>query len=91
MAVASASPGTSPAPGAGTLIGASGAPVDASTVASVVDPPIAGSSDSFLESLVVPGLLIGVPAIVIIGILIAQLAVGAAWLPVIRRWLHRRV
>jgi hypothetical protein len=44
-----------------------------------------------LEDLVVPGLLLGVPLILIIGILIAQLAVGAAWLPVIRRWLHRRV
>jgi hypothetical protein len=38
-----------------------------------------------------PGPLIGVPAILVIVALFAQLAVGAAWLPVIRRWLHRRV
>jgi hypothetical protein len=39
----------------------------------------------------VPGLLVGVPTIILLWILAAQLAVGAAWLPVIRRWLHRRV
>ncbi len=44
-----------------------------------------------LDGIVLPGLLIGVPAILVIGALLAQIAVGAAWLPVIRRWLHRRV
>jgi hypothetical protein len=39
----------------------------------------------------VPGLIVGVPAIIILGIIAAQLAVGAAWMPVIRRWLNRRV
>jgi hypothetical protein len=36
-------------------------------------------------------LLIGVPTILVLAALAAQLAVGAAWLPVIRRWLNRRV
>jgi len=43
------------------------------------------------DSLVVPGLIVGVPVIIILGIIAAQLAVGAAWMPVIRRWLNRRV
>ncbi|HSL75800.1 MAG TPA: hypothetical protein VK867_02575 [Candidatus Limnocylindrales bacterium] len=43
-----------------------------------------------LDGIVLPGLLIGVPAVLVIAAVIAQLAVGAAWLPVIRRWLHRR-
>jgi hypothetical protein len=46
---------------------------------------------SFVDGFVLPGLMIGVPAILILGILAAQFAVGAAWLPVVRRWLHRRV
>jgi hypothetical protein len=73
------------------LSGASAVPVDASTGPSAVDAPIVGSSGSSLESLVVPGLILGIPAILVLGILAAQLAVGVAWLPVIRRWLGRRL
>ena len=73
--------GASPGPD----IGASPPPVNAG------GPAVDGGADSFLEGLVVPGLLVGVPTIILLGILAAQLAVGAAWLPVIRRWLHRRV
>jgi hypothetical protein len=53
-----------------------------------VVPTIGGSG---FGSLFLPGLLIGVPTFIVLGILIAQLAVGAAWLPIIRRWLNRRV
>jgi hypothetical protein len=35
---------------------------------------------------VVPGLLLGIPALVLALILGIQLVGGAAWLPVIRRW-----
>ena len=95
-ALAGASPGASPGGGAGpspgTLSGASAVPVDASTGPSAVDAPIVGSgSGSSLGSLVVPGLILGIPAILVLGILAAQLAVGVAWLPVIRRWLGRRL
>ena len=66
--------------------------------ASVSDPvpaveaaPAAEAAADPLGGIVLPGLLIGVPTILVIAALAAQLAVGAAWLPVIRRWLHRRV
>jgi len=35
--------------------------------------------------------LVGVPIVILFAILVTQLAVGAAWVPVIRRWLNRRV
>jgi hypothetical protein len=63
---------------------ASGAP-EGPLVPTVVD------RGSPFDSFVVPGLIVGVPVIIILGILLAQLAVGAAWMPVIRRWLNRRV
>ena len=50
-----------------------------------------GVGSSPFDTFVLPGLLVGVPAILLLGILAAQVAVGAAWLPVIRRWLNRRV
>jgi len=50
-----------------------------------------GEGTSPFDTFVLPGLLVGVPAILLLGILAAQVAVGAAWLPVIRRWLNRRV
>jgi hypothetical protein len=85
-----ASAGASGAPvGAGPIGGSSGPDVGASA------DPGEGTSPTFggqgLGSLVLPGLLIGVPTIIVLGMVAAQLAVGAAWLPVIRRWLNRRV
>jgi hypothetical protein len=82
--------------------GASGGPVGAGPVGGSAGPDVAASADpgegtsptfggQGFGSLVLPGLLIGVPTIIVLGILAAQLAVGAAWLPVIRRWLNRRV
>jgi len=53
--------------------------------------PVIVDSGSLFDTLGLPGLIVGIPAIIIIGILVAQLVVGAAWLPVIRRWLNRRV
>jgi hypothetical protein len=63
---------------------------DPSPAAADADPPHEATVGP-LDGIVLPGLLIGVPAILVIAALAAQLAVGAAWLPVIRRWLHRRV
>jgi hypothetical protein len=50
-----------------------------------------GEGGSPFDTFVLPGLLVGVPAIILLTILAAQVAIGAAWLPVIRRWLHSRV
>jgi hypothetical protein len=43
------------------------------------------------DALVVPGLAVGIPLAVIVLILVAQVAAGLAWLPIIRRWRNRRV
>ena len=72
-----------------------GAPVASSPIAASAPPegpvsPTVGGGGSPLDSFLVPGLIVGVPAIIILGIIAAQLAVGAAWMPVIRRWLNRR-
>jgi len=40
---------------------------------------------------VIPGLIVGAPLAVVILVVILQLAGGAAWLPLVRRWLGRRV
>ncbi|HTG40294.1 MAG TPA: hypothetical protein VK697_01650 [Methylomirabilota bacterium] len=37
----------------------------------------------------IPGLIVGVPLAVVILVVILQLAGGAAWLPLVRRWLGR--
>lgn len=76
-------PGGGPVGGVG-VPGASDAP-------SQVVSTTPGEGSSPFDSFVLPGLLVGVPAILLLGILAAQAAVGAAWLPVIRRWLNRRV
>jgi hypothetical protein len=95
------SPSPSPAPslvgggpvGSPTTIGAPvvGQPVVASGVPERPGTPTVVDRGSPFDSFVVPGLIVGVPAIIILGILLAQLAVGAAWMPVIKRWLNRRV
>jgi hypothetical protein len=68
-----------------------GQPVVASGVPEEPLSPTIVDRGSPFDSFVVPGLILGVPAIIILAILAAQLAVGAAWMPVIRRWLNRRV
>jgi hypothetical protein len=50
--------------------------------------PAAGPSP--LE-FVIPGLIAGVPIAIVAIAVFLQFAGGAAWLPVIRRWLHRRL
>ena len=78
-------------PGA-LLIDASGNPgTVASTSPGDGSVPLDGDAAPFVDGFIVPGLLIGIPALVLVAILAAQLAVGAAWLPVIRRWRNRRV
>ena len=93
---ASASPsisvfGAGPIGSAGTI----GVPPQTGPGAASVDPgtvtPTVGIGGSFFDEITLPGLVLGVPAIILIGILATQVAVGAAWLPVIRRWLNRRV
>jgi hypothetical protein len=37
----------------------------------------------------VPGLLVGVPAFLLIAIVALQVAGGVAWLPLVRRWASR--
>jgi hypothetical protein len=106
-ATAQPSPSTTPSPsrsaapsiagggpvGSATAIGAPvvGGPVVASGVPEGPGSPTVVDRGSPFDSFVIPGLIVGVPIIIILGILAAQLAVGAAWMPVIRRWLNRRV
>jgi hypothetical protein len=85
--------------GAGGRIGPGPTAVEPRAGGNALDPsPVAADPDlpdgvaaGPLDGIVLPGLLIGVPTILVLAALVAQLAVGAAWLPVIRRWLHRRV
>ena len=53
------------------------------------DPGVPGSGG--LGALVLPLLIAGVPALLIIAILLAQAAGGVTWLTLARRWLNRRV
>ena len=70
---------------------ASAAPAaNASVAPGVPEQPVVESHGSLFDALALPG-LVGIPVIILLGILAAQVAVGAAWLPVIRRWLNRRV
>lgn len=95
----------SPAAASATSLPGAGGPIGSGTTASEAGPEDDASGRSPvpadpgqpsdvaagpLDGIVLPGLLIGVPAVLVIAAVIAQLAVGAAWLPVIRRWLHRR-
>lgn len=77
---------------AGSLVAASGGLGEAASAGprEVVSTAPDGARSPF-ETFVLPGLIVGVPAMLLLGILAAQVAIGAAWLPVIRRWLNRRV
>jgi hypothetical protein len=98
---ASPTPSPTPLPGGGGPARFLGEPVTFGSApptaaarpspALVADHTPSDDAPSRVDAIILPGLLIGVPAILVIAALIAQLAVGAAWLPVIRRWLHRRV
>jgi hypothetical protein len=54
----------------------------------LTDGPSAAAIPSIGE-LIVPGLLVGIPLLTLLLILAGQVGVGAAWLPVVRRWLTR--
>jgi hypothetical protein len=77
-------------PGAGP-ISASASPIAAQPSSPVdVSAPEAGGLGALFDALAFPA-LVGVPIVILFAILVTQLAVGAAWMPVIRRWLNRRV
>jgi hypothetical protein len=48
--------------------------------------PVPPSTESPFFGFVLPGLLVGIPAFMLLLILGIQVVGGAAWLPVIRRW-----
>jgi hypothetical protein len=83
---ASAAP---PLPGSSGSTPAAGGTVDQSP------PPGASGSDgqplppSPLEQFLVPGLLVAVPAFLLIAIIALQVAGGVVWLPLVRRWVGR--
>ena len=54
----------------------------------LTDGPSAAAIPS-IGQLIVPGLLVGIPLLTLLLILAGQIGVGAAWLPVVRRWLTR--
>lgn len=91
---------TQPLPAGSTtpsLVPAAG-PVSASASPTAAQPsspvdvgaPDGGGLGALFDALAVPA-LVGVPIVILFAILATQLAVGAAWVPVIRRWLNRRV
>jgi hypothetical protein len=49
----------------------------------------AGASDQSPMEFLVPGLVAGIPIAVVAFVVFLQVAGGAAWLPVVRRWLDR--
>ena len=49
----------------------------------------AGATDRSPLEFVVPGLVAGIPIVVVAFVVFLQVAGGAAWLPVVRRWLDR--
>jgi hypothetical protein len=69
---------------AGASAGAGGAPGS-------VQEPTAGDQGGSPFSFALPLLIAGIPLVIILLIVIAQVAGGAVWLPVIRRWLNRRL
>ena len=87
-AVGPSSPGPLLDPGssavAGASAGAGGAPGS-------VQEPTAGDQGGSPFSFALPLLIAGIPLVIILLIVIAQVAGGAVWLPVIRRWLNRRL
>jgi hypothetical protein len=98
----SSSPSASPTPGIGATARPRPAPIiegpspttsPAGTVAAGGLPPSAEPRESrtsqapSIGEVVVPALAVGVPAILVVVLLIIQLGIGAAWLPVARRML----
>ena len=87
-AVGPSSPGPLLDPGssavAGASAGAGGAPGSA-------QEPTTGDQGGSPFSFALPLLIAGIPLVIILLIVIAQVAGGAVWLPVIRRWLNRRL
>jgi hypothetical protein len=82
------SPGLSVQPGSSALAGPSAA---AGGAPGSVDDPTSGDQGGSPFSFALPLLIAGIPLVIILLIVIAQVAGGAVWLPVIRRWLNRRL
>jgi hypothetical protein len=71
-------------PGSSPLAGAGGGP-------GTVQEPTGGDRGGSPFSFALPLLIAGIPLAIILLIVVAQVAGGAVWLPVIRRWLNRRL
>ena len=82
----SGDPSTSPAP-LGPGLASAGPSASGGAPGSVTDPTVDQGSAPF--GFVLPLLIAGIPIAVILLIVGLQIAGGAAWLPVIRRWLNR--
>jgi hypothetical protein len=82
----SGDPSTSPAP-LGPGLASAGPSASGGAPGSVTDPTVDQGSAPF--GFVLPLLIAGIPIAVILLIVGLQIVGGAAWLPVIRRWLNR--
>jgi hypothetical protein len=69
---------------AGASAGAGGGPGS-------IQEPTGGDRGGSPFSFALPLLIAGIPLAIILLIVVAQVAGGAVWLPVIRRWLNRRL
>ena len=85
------SPPTSSAPPNLGLIGAGLKPAMSEGATGPTDgnASTAGASDRSPLEFIVPGLVAGIPIAVVAFVVFLQVAGGAAWLPVVRRWLDR--
>jgi len=75
-------------PGTSGLAGPSSA---AGGAPGTVEEPTSGDQGGSPFSFALPLLIAGIPLAIILLIVIAQVAGGAVWLPVIRRWLNRGI
>ena len=82
------SPGPLLDPGSSTLAGAS---AGAGGGPGSVEDPTSSDQGRSPFSFALPLLIAGIPLAIILLIVAAQVAGGAAWLPVIRRWLNRGI
>jgi hypothetical protein len=81
--VSSAAPGSlSPTSGAGAVL---------PTVGPSLSPEATVPPESPFDAVVVPGLLFGIPTMLLLGVVVVQAVGGAAWLPAIRRWMNGRI
>jgi len=92
------SPGSSPASSDPTASGSGGLGAGTATSSSPAGATGLAQGPSALVDqkrspleFVLPVLIAGIPIAVIVLVVILQMAGGAAWLPVVRRWLDRRL